>query len=138
MEEVTKLSSLEGASLREAKEVLAYEVTRLNHGEGEAEKARNAARALFSDGGDDSSIPKMEIGRERFRAGMPAFELFSDSGLAKSKSEARRLIKQGGAYLNGERIESFELLITSDHLDDKGTMLLRAGKKKYLRIIAID
>jgi tyrosyl-tRNA synthetase len=138
MEEVRRLSSLEGAALREAKEVLAYEVTRLNHGEEGAEKARNAARALFSCGGDDSAIPTIELERERFRSGMPAFELFADSGLVKSKGEARRLIKQGGAYLNGERVESFELLITNDHLDDKGTLLLRAGKKKYLRIIAVD
>lgn len=138
MDEVRRLSLLEGAALREAKEVLAYEATRLNHGKEEADKARNAARALFSGGGDDSSIPTLEMKRDRFRGGMPAFELFADTGLAKSKGEARRLIKQGGAYLNGERLGSFEDLITLEHMDEKGTILLRAGKKKYVRIIAVD
>jgi tyrosyl-tRNA synthetase len=138
MDEVRRLSALEGAALREAKEVLAYEATRLNHGEEEADKARNAARALFSGGGDDSSIPTVEMKRNRFRGGMSAFELFADAGLTKSKGEARRLIKQGGAYLNGERLESFEDLVTLEHMDEKGTILLRAGKKKYVRIIAVD
>ena len=138
MDEVKRLSALEGAALREAKEVLAYEATRLNHGEEKADKARNAARALFSGGGDDSSIPTVEMKRDRFQGGMPAFELFADAGLAKSKGEARRLIKQGGAYLNGERLESFEDLVTLEHMDEKGTILLRAGKKKYVRIIAVD
>ena len=139
MDEVRRLSALEGAELREAKETLAYEATRLNHGEEEAEKARNAARALFSGGiGGDSSVPTMEMKRERFRGGISAFELFADAGLAKSKGEARRLVKQGGAYLNGERVESFEDLVTLEHMDEKGTILLRAGKKKYVRIIAVD
>ncbi len=139
MDEVRRLSALEGAELREAKETLAYEATRLNHGGEEAEKARNAARALFSGGmGGDSSIPTMEMKRDRFRGGISAFELFADTGLAKSKGEARRLIKQGGAYLNGERVESFEDLVTLEHMDEKGTILLRAGKKKYIRIIAVD
>jgi tyrosyl-tRNA synthetase len=138
MDEVRRLSTLEGAALREAKEVLAYEATRLDHGEEEADRARNAARALFAGGGDDSSIPTMEMKRDHFRSGMPAFELFADAGLANSKGEARRLIKQGGAYLNGERLESFEDLVTLEHIDEKGTILLRAGKKKYVRIIAVD
>ncbi len=139
MDEVRRLSALEGAELREAKEALAYEATRLNHGEEGAEKARNAARALFSGGmGGDSSVPTMEMKRERFRGGISAFELFADAGLAKSKGEARRLVKQGGAYLNGERVESFEDLVTLEHMDEKGTILLRAGKKKYVRIIAVD
>ena len=80
----------------------------------------------------------MEMKRERFRGGISAFELFADAGLAKSKGEARRLVKQGGAYLNGERVESFEDLVTLEHMDEKGTILLRAGKKKYVRIIAVD
>lgn len=138
MDEVRRLSALEGAALREAKEVLAYEATRLNHGDKKADAARNAARALFSGGGDESSVPTMKIKRDRFKDGLPAFELFADAGLTKSKGEARRLIEQGGAYLNGERLESFEDLVTLEHMDEKGTILLRAGKKKYIRIIAVD
>lgn len=138
MDEVKRLSSLEGAALREAKEALAYEATRLDHGQKKADEARKAARALFAGGVDDSSIPTMEMKRDLFEGGIPAFELFADAGLAKSKGEARRLIKQGGAYLNGERLESFEDLVTLEHMDEKGSILLRAGKKKYVRIVAVD
>jgi tyrosyl-tRNA synthetase len=139
MDEARRLSQLEGAALREAKEVLAYEATRLNHGEAAADRARSAARALFSGGqGDDASVPSIELQRMRFEQGIPAFELYAETGLAKSKGEARRLIKQGGAYVNGERLESFDVLITLEHIDENGTLLLRAGKKKFIRIVTID
>jgi len=136
MEEVRELSVLEGAELRKAKEVLAFEATKINHGEEEAARARSAAQALFSgNAGDDSSVPTVEIPRGAIREGVPAFELFSEAGLVKSRSEARRLIKQGGAYINGRRVDGFDQLVTLEDLDDESTLLLRAGKKKFVRVV---
>jgi tyrosyl-tRNA synthetase len=138
MDEVRRLGSLEGADLREAKEVLAFETTSLLHGKEEAEKALEASRALFSGGagGDSDSMPSFEIDIKKLEEGIPAFILFADAGIVSSRGEARRLIQQGGGYVNGERIETFDYAITSDHLED-GSLLLRAGKKKYIRIEAV-
>jgi tyrosyl-tRNA synthetase len=136
MDEVGRLSAVEGAALREAKEVLAFEATKLNHGEKEAQKARAASRALFSGGGEDdeSSAPAFEIDRAKLEGGIAAFVLFSETGMVKSRSEARRLIDQGGAYVNGRRIEVFDEQVSIEDLED-GSLLLRAGKKRYLRVI---
>jgi tyrosyl-tRNA synthetase len=137
MDEVRRLSSLAGEELREAKEILAVEATKVNHGEDEALKAREASRALFSgEGGiDESSVPTVEIERGRFEEGVPAFVLFADAGLAKTRGEARRLIAQGGGYVNGRRLDAAEEMITAGELRD-GALMLRAGKKKYARIKA--
>jgi tyrosyl-tRNA synthetase len=136
MEEVRELSKLEGAELRRAKETLAFEATKINHGEEEALKARSAAQALFSGGaGDDSSVPTVEIRGLDMQDGIPAFELFAEAGLVKSRSEARRLIKQGGAYINGLRVERFDRPVTLEDLDDDSALLLRAGKKKFVRVV---
>ncbi len=137
MDEVRRLSSLAGEDLREAKEVLAVEATKLNHGEDEALKAREASRALFSgEGGvDESSVPTVEIERGRFEEGVPAFVLFADAGLARTRGEARRLIAQGGGYVNGRRLDAAEEMITAGELRD-GALMLRAGKKKHARIKA--
>jgi tyrosyl-tRNA synthetase len=138
MDEVNRLSSLAGEELREAKEILAVEATKLNHGEDEAFKAREASRALFSrEGGvDESSVPTVEIERGRFEEGVPAFVLFADAGLAKTRGEARRLIAQGGGYVNGRRLDAAEEIITTGELRD-GALMLRAGKKKHARIKAL-
>ena len=137
MDEVRRLSSFAGEDLRAAKEILAVEATKLNHGEDEALKAREASRALFSgEGGvDESSVPTFEIERGRFEEGVPAFVLFADAGLAKTRGEARRLIAQGGGYVNGRRLDAAEEMITAGELRD-GALMLRAGKKKYARIKA--
>lgn len=136
MDEIGRLTAHGGEKLREAKEVLAFEATALNHGREEAEKAGAAARALFSGGTgvEGGAVPTYEIERKLLDEGLPAFILFTDTGLAKTRGEARRLIGQGGAYVNGRRIESFDERITAGDLED-GSMLLRAGKKRYLRVI---
>ncbi|UCF05145.1 MAG: tyrosine--tRNA ligase [bacterium] len=135
MDEIGRLTSQGGAKLREAKEVLANEATTINHGADEADKARAAAQALFAEvgGGDDGAVPTYEIEGQRLADGIPAFVLFTDAGLVKTRGEARRLIAQGGAYVNGRRIEKFDELISGENLE-AGLILLRAGKKKYLRI----
>ena len=136
MEEVRRLGALEGAAIRDAKEVLAWEATRLLHGEEEANRARDAARALFTggDAGADDAIPTAALDASMLDGeGIPAFVLFADAGLARSRGEARRLIEQGGGYVNGRRIERFDEPVTRSDVED-GYILLRAGKKKYLRL----
>jgi tyrosyl-tRNA synthetase len=137
MEEVRMLSALAGEHLRVATEVLAFEATKLNHGEEEARKARDASRALFSGegGADDGSVPTVEIERRRFEEGIPAFALFADAGLAGTRGEARRLIAQGGGYVNGRRLNAADEMVTAGDLKD-GVLMLRAGKKKYARVRA--
>jgi len=137
MDEVRRLSSLGGEKLREAKEVLAYEATKLNYGDDDAVRAREASKALFSgEGGvDDASVPTVGIERVRFEEGIPAFALFADAGLARTRGEARRLIAHGGGYINGRRLDAADEMITAGELRD-GCIMLRAGKKKYVRIKA--
>lgn len=135
MDEVNRLSALKGANLREAKEVLAFEATKLNHGEKEAERAREASRALFTGGGavDDSAVPTFEIETQRLEEGIPAFILFTETGMSKTRGEARRLIAQGGAYVNDRRLDTFDEKISISDVRE-GFILLRAGKKRYLRV----
>jgi tyrosyl-tRNA synthetase len=137
MDEVRRLSSLAGEDLRGAKETLAFEATKLNHGEEEALKAREASRALFSGeaGGDNAGVPTVDLARGRFDEGVPAFVLFVEAGLAKTRGEARRLIAQGGGYVNGRRVDAAEEMITVADLKD-GALMLRSGKKKYARVRA--
>jgi tyrosyl-tRNA synthetase len=134
LEEITRLSALQGAELRQAKEVLAFEATKLTHGEDEACKARDAAHALFEGTGELAGVPETTISQVRLAAGVPVVELLVETGLATSKSAARRLIQQGGASLNGSRLAHLEAVVTSADLHD-GALLLRAGKKHYHRVV---
>ncbi len=133
MDEVRRLAALEGAEVRTAKEVLAHEVTRIIHGDEEAGKARAASRALFAGSGDLTQVPSREVPRAVLEAGIEAFVLFAEAGLAKSRGEARRLIQQGGAYVNNEPVTAFDRRITAADLRD-GAVLLRAGKKKHCAV----
>jgi tyrosyl-tRNA synthetase len=135
MEEVEKYGGLKGAEIRKAKEILAFEATKIAHGEEEAKKARDASRALFSkEKTDEDSIPTKFIEREKFIEGIPIFKLFETTNLCASSSEARRLIEQGGGYLNDKRVDKFDLLIKLNDFNEKDEILLRAGKKKFHRI----
>jgi len=135
MEEVKKLGALAGEEIREAKERLAFEATKLCHGEEEAEKAREASRQLFgSDAAEVSdSVPSYAVGPDEIEKGIPAFVLFEQGGLCKTRSDARRLISQGGGYVNDSRIDSFDQMIDARDLRG-GAILLRAGKKRYLKV----
>ncbi len=136
MEEIEELGRLEGADLRKAKEVLAFEATKIVHGEEEAKKARNASRAFFLDEEvEEESIPTTYISKDKFREGIPVFKLFEMVKLCSSGSEARRLIEQGGAYINNKRIERFDEVIDLDSEYLKTNSLkLRAGKKRFHRV----
>ena len=135
MEEVRRLGSAQGDAITQAKEVLAFETTVLCHGLEEAEKARNAAKQLFGaeDAGLPESIPAFAFSAQDMQQGIAAYLLFEKCGLSKTRGEARRLISQGGGYVNGERIETFDQVISPKDLRE-GSLLLRAGKKRYLRV----
>jgi tyrosyl-tRNA synthetase len=136
MDEVRRLKAFKGEMIRQAKEILAYEATKICHGEEEALKARKSARQLF--GGEEAEtltdMPSYCIDPQELTQGIPAYILFEKSGLCKTKSDARRLIAQGGGYVNNERIEAMDRSITQKDLR-KGAILLRAGKKRYLQIV---
>lgn len=135
MDEVKRLGSLEGAQIREAKEALAFEATRLSHGEVEAEAARAASHAAFGGGGDDlSSVPTTSLPRADLEAGLPLVQLLRLTGLADSNGAARRLIAGGGAYLNGEKVEDTEFVVGASH-EQEGALLLRMGKKRFHRVV---
>ena len=148
LEEIKKYGQLKGGEIRIAKEILAFEATKIVHGEEEAEKVRDASKRLFistSDGTSvqesvgaavnvEDSIPTTFMDREMFAKGTPIFKLFETTTLSASGSEARRLIEQGGGYLNKKRVDKFDRLVKLEDFDKKGEILLRAGKKKYHRI----
>ncbi len=139
MEEVEEYGKLKGAEIRKAKEILAFEATTIVHGEHEATKARAASRALFSkEKGDEGSIPTTYLGKDEFIQGIPIFKLFETTTLSSSGSDARRLIEQGGGYLNERRVEKIDFMVTLNDFNDKGEILLRAGKKKFHRIKILD
>jgi len=133
MERVRELGRLTGADIRQAKEVLALETTKILHGEVAARNARDTSRKLFGAGVVTDAVPTTEFDAPELQAGISAPELFQRVGLSRSRSEARRLIQQGGAYVNDEPVRSVDDLITAEHLID-GSILLRAGKKRYHRI----
>jgi len=132
-EEVEKLGSLEGADINKAKEVLAYEVTKIVHGKEEADNALVAAKALFDKGTHDENIPHTNMNEENFTESISLLDLLVDTGLAKSKSEARRLVQQNGISVNGEKVKEIYAEITLSDFNDK-VLLLQRGKKIYHEI----
>jgi tyrosyl-tRNA synthetase len=145
LDEVRRLEALKDSGINEAKRILAFEATKITHGEVEAEKARKAAAAVFVKGGsraesnaagDATVLPTTAIPRARLEAGIPPAELFTEVGLTPSRREAKRLVGQGGLYVNDERIDTAERLLTVKDLGPDGGMLLKAGKKKVHRVVA--
>ena len=132
MEEVERLASLPGEQINQAKTVLAYETTKLVHGEENAKQAKAAAEALFGAGADLSNVPSAEI---PLQDGIDIISLLSECGLIKTRSEGRRLIQEGGIYLNNERVEDFAYSVSKKDLQDDGALMLRKGKKIYFRVI---
>lgn len=134
LDEIEKMSSWEGAKLNDAKEILAYELTKLVHSEEDADKAQTASKALFEDGSDDSSMPTTEISADKLTDGsINIMDLMLECGLVPSKSEARRLINQGGVHVNDESIDDISAQITKELLEDK--VIIRKGKKTYHKAI---
>ena len=136
MEEIAELAKLQGADIRQAKQVLAYEVTKVVHGKDEAQKAQAAAQAAFGGRGEADNVPTTALPRAELEAGIPAFQILVQTGLCKTNSDARRLVQQGGGYVGENRIEAFDQLITLRMAGEDGAVWLRAGKKKHHRLIA--
>lgn len=134
LDEIDKLAALEGRELNRAKEILAYEVTKLVHGEQEADKAREATRALFVSGSDSENIPATEIGAEDFTDGkINILDLLVRCGLASSKSEARRLVAQGGVTVDGEKADSPAMELETTRFTEP--VVLKKGKKVFRKAI---
>ncbi len=132
MDEVTRLAALPGAEINEAKKVLAYEVTKIIHGEEEAQNAKIAAEALFAGGKDMGNLPTEEIGKGDL--GCSIVELLVNTKIVSSKSEVKRLIQQGGLTVNDEKITDPNMMITEQSFND-GSMIVKRGKKNYNRIM---
>ena len=134
LEEIDAMDKWEGSQLNKAKEILAFELTKLVHGEEEANKAQNAAKALFGAGSDDSNMPTTEISADLLSDGqINIMDLMVACKLAASKSEARRLIQQGGVSVNDEKVAGIEAMITADQLKEGAK--IRKGKKVYHKAI---
>jgi tyrosyl-tRNA synthetase len=146
LEEIKRLEAFKDSEINEAKRILAFEATKITHGEKAAEEARAAAAAAFGRTvaltgvagtgavGDVTVLPTTVVARARLEAGISPAELFTEVGLTPSRREAKRLIEQGGLYVNEERIDSLERLMTIKDVGSDG-MLLKAGKKKIHRVV---
>jgi len=134
MDEVKRLSALPGAEIRQAKEVLAFEVTTIVHGRQDAEAARRASRALFAHTGPLDTAPSVRCARSILDVGVSIVDLVSAVGLIPSKREARRKIAEGAVSVNEQRVGSVDRIVTAADLSDN-SLLLRCGKKRYLRVV---
>ena len=136
MEQIEALCGAPDSDIRKAKETLAYEATCLCHGKAEADLAKKAAKELFgsNQSSTSESIPSHTVPETKLSEGIPAFILFEISGLCNSRGAARRLIAQGGGYMNGQKIEIFDQIIDAQNLENN-VLMLRAGKKRHMKIV---
>jgi tyrosyl-tRNA synthetase len=153
MHEIKEVQGLSGADLNIAKTVLAYEATRLAHGNEAAIEANLSSQNIFGNrrvpsdvlasssihqaqsGAEQTTIPSTQMNLDSFNEGVPAFKLFHKVGLSDSRGAARRLINQGGGYVNNKRLGTFDQLITKNDFSNSDELLLRAGKKRYHKVI---
>lgn len=134
LEEIDKMDSWEGSQLNTAKEILAFELTKLVHGEEEAKKAQTAAKALFAGGNDNSNMPNFELESNLLENGeISVIDLLCASKLTPSKGEARRLIQQGGVSVDDKKVTDLKAVITSADFE-KGHIIVKKGKKVFLKI----
>ncbi|EOS70826.1 tyrosine-tRNA ligase [Lachnospiraceae bacterium MD308] len=134
LEEIDKMDAWEGAQLNTAKEILAYELTKMVHGEEEAEKAQAAARALFSQG-NAADMPKTELTAADLEEGsIDILSMLVKAGLVPTRSEARRAVQQGGVTVDGEKVEDIHKSYTGEDLSGEGIVLKR-GKKKFCKVV---
>lgn len=134
-EEIAEIKKLRGTDLRVAKELLAYEATKLTHGEKEAVKAKVSSSVIFGGKvGDMDSIPTIKISQDKINAGIQITEVLRLTRLATTGAEARRLISQGGICVNDQKINSIDFVVNAD-LVKNSSILIRRGKKQYYRIL---
>ena len=134
LEEIEAMESWEGAKLNEAKEILAFELTSLVHGEEEATKAREASHALFSGAGSLENMPTVVLTEDKFRDGkMDIMSVLVEAGLAESRSDARRAVQQGGVLVDNEKVTDIATAYTPDNFAGDG-MIVKRGKKKFAKV----
>ena len=137
LEEIDKMAGWEGSQLNEAKEILAYELTKLVHGEEEAEKAKAASKALFAGGGDTEHMPTTELTNDDFGGGsIDVLTLLVKCGLAASKGEARRLVQQGGVTVNDEKVTAIETTFGCEQFTGDG-VVIKKGKKVFHKAVLV-
>ena len=134
MDEVRRLGALEGAEINKAKEVLAYEVTKIVHGEEEAKKAQTAAKAMFVSGGANEDATTFEYEADKLAEGIDILTMLVDSKLCTTRSDARRMVQQGGVSVNGKKVDAIDATFGKADFDDKDRILLKKGKKKFCQI----
>ncbi len=136
LEQIDEMDKWEGSQLNQAKEILAYELTGLVHGEDEAKKAQSAAKALFVSGGKTDDMPTTVVAKADMEAGKDILSLLVETKLAPTRSEARRLVQQGGVSVNDEKVTDVYKTFTAEDLDEDGAMIIRKGKKVYHKVKA--
>ena len=137
IDEIARLEKLAGAEINDAKKILAFEATRLCHGEAAAAQAAETARKTFEEGALADDLPTIDVAKAVLAKGVPAYELLRQAGLATSNAEARRLIKGGGARLNDKPIAEETMPVSLDHADGEGRIKLSAGRKKHVLVRAV-
>lgn len=135
LEQIDEMDTWQGSQLNTAKEILAFELTKLVHGQEEAEKAQNGARALFSGAGDTAHMPTAEISSADMNGdSIDLISLLVKSGLVASRSEGRRAIEQGGVTVNNEKVTDIKAIYTSESLS-VDEFIIKRGKKKFMKIL---
>ena len=138
LEQIDEMDKWEGAQLNEAKEILAFELTKMVHGEEEAEKAKEASHALFSGAGASANMPTIEVNADDFANGtMDIMAVLVKAGLCESRSEARRGVQQGGVSVDGEKVTDISTTYTLDDFAGEGKVVKR-GKKKFAKVVATN
>lgn len=133
LEQIAEYEKLEGQELNKVKCLLAYEVTKMVHGEDAAKKANDAAMAIFSGGSDTTNMPSVEVSSSDIQSGVNVLDLLLTLKLVPSKSEARRLVQQNGLAINGDKVTAVDAVINSDFFKD-GEMIIKKGKKTFLKV----
>ncbi len=133
MDQIREYEKLEGSQLNSVKEILAFEVTKLVHGEEEATKAQKAAQAIFAGVGNDENMPSAQISEAEIGDGIGVLDLLLKVGLIPSKGEGRRLVQQGGISLNNEKVTQFDFIVTKDTFENN-KIIAKKGKKSFLKI----
>ena len=138
LEQIDEMDKWEGAQLNEAKEILAFELTKMVHGEEEAEKAKEASHALFSGAGASANMPTIEVNADDFANGtMDIMAVLVKAGPCESRSEARRGVQQGGVSVDGEKVTDISTTYTLDDFAGEGKVVKR-GKKKFAKVVAVN
>ena len=133
LEQIDEMDKWEGSQLNKAKEILAFELTELVHGKEEAEKAQQAAKALFGGGAMGGSVPTTEISKADFGDGLQIIELLDKCGLIPSRSEGRRLVQQGGVKVKEEKVSTVDFVVTPDMFEDD-VIMIQKGKKVFHQV----